>query len=90
MSLRSEIHPFISALLRSHALAYDLVKEFTDAPLAYIAQTKAGARPANANPTVDLKLNVVTLRRGTRFFICYDMFLKGYEEVRDKVNECVN
>jgi hypothetical protein len=73
------------------ALAHDLVKEFTDALLAHIAQTEAGARPANANPTADLKLNIVTLRRGKRFLICYDMFLKGCEEkVRDKVDECVD
>jgi len=73
------------------SLAHDLVKEFTDALLAHIAQTEARARPANANPTADLKLNVVTLRRGTRFFICYDMFLKGCEEeVRDNVDECVD
>lgn len=71
------------------ALAHDLVKEFMDALLAHIAQTEAGARPANANPTADLKLNVVTLRRGKSFFICYDMFLKGCE-VRDMVDQSVD
>ena len=69
-------------------MAHDLVKEFTDALLAHIAQTEAGARPANANPRADLKLNAVTLRRGKSFFICYDMFLKGCEEeVRDKADQ---
>lgn len=73
------------------ALAHDLVKEFTDALLAHIAQTEAGARPANANLTADLKLNVVPLRRKNRLFICYDMFLKGCkEEVRNKVDQCVD
>jgi hypothetical protein len=73
------------------ALAHDLVKEFTDALLAHIAQTEAEARPANANPTADLKPNVVTLLRGKRFLICYDMFLEGCkEEVRDKVDQCVD
>jgi hypothetical protein len=70
------------------ALAYDLVKEFTDALLAHIAQTEAGA---NTNLTADLKLNVVTLRRGKRIFICYDMFLEGCKkEVRDKVDQLVH
>jgi hypothetical protein len=73
------------------ALAYDLVKKFTDALLAHIAQIKPGAGPESTDLTADLKLNVVTLRRGTRFFICYDMFLKGCtEEVRDRVDQCVN
>jgi len=67
-------------------LAHDLVKEFTDALLAHIAQAEAGA-----DLKADLKLNVVTLRRGERFFICYDMFLEGCkEEVRDKVDQCVD
>ncbi|KAK1764877.1 hypothetical protein QBC33DRAFT_425007, partial [Phialemonium atrogriseum] len=72
------------------ALAHDLVKEFTDALLAHIAQTEARARPADANLTADLKLNVVTLRRKNRLFICY-MFLKGCkEEVRNKVDQFVD
>ncbi|KAI1495701.1 hypothetical protein F5X99DRAFT_108588 [Biscogniauxia marginata] len=73
------------------SLAHDLVIEFTDSLLVHIAQTKAGATSENANPTVDLKLNVVTLRRRERFFICYDMFLKGCkEEVRNKVDKSVD
>jgi hypothetical protein len=52
------------------ALAHDLVKEFTDALLAHIAQTETGERPANANPMADLKLNAVTLRQ-MRLFIFY-------------------
>jgi hypothetical protein len=69
------------------ALAYDLVKKFMDALLAHIAQTKPGARPESTDLTADPKLNVVTLRCGMRFFICYDMFPKGCtEEVRDRVD----
>lgn len=69
------------------AFAHDLVKEFTDALLAHIAQTEA----ANPSPTVDLTLNAVTLRRGKRFFICYDMFLKECkEEVRSKIDQSVD
>lgn len=71
------------------ALAHDLVKEFTDALLAHIAQ--ADGPPPETNPTADLKLNVVTLLRGSRCVICYDMFLGDCEqEVRDRVDGSVD
>lgn len=73
------------------ALGHSLVNEFTDALLAHIAQTETGAIPASANLTADVKLNAVTLHRRKRIFICYDMFLQGCEEeVRDKVDQCVD
>jgi hypothetical protein len=75
------------------ALAHALVNKFTDALLAHIAQTEeAGARPANADHlAADVKLNAVTVHRRKRFYIVYDMFLKGCpEEVRDKVDRSVN
>ncbi|KAI1495888.1 hypothetical protein F5X99DRAFT_422567 [Biscogniauxia marginata] len=56
-----------------------------------VAIALAQARPANATPTADLGLNAVTLSRGKRFIVCYDMFLEGCEkEVRDRVDQSVD
>lgn len=74
------------------SFARGLVKEFTDALLKHIADADTGVDTgADPKPAADVYLNVVTLRRGKRLFICYDVFLAGCrEEVRHRVEEAVD
>lgn len=73
------------------AFAQNLVQELTDALLANIAHIEPGEIPTDTNPTADLKLNAVALRRGTRCYIFYDMFLRECEEeIRSKVDQSVD